>query len=137
MSMLSGCAAETAPPIAPTVPAISSREADRLAAEELAAYGEHLEGIFPSIELPDVARERFISPQEYAVVFAACMTGEGFEATANKENTVDYGPIPDAQIEAQSVALYTCMARYPTDPQFLRPMSDEQLAYIYEYNKST
>ena len=133
--LTTGCAGVDAGPARPSLEPLSPAEAERLTSEALASYAERLQAAFPGIELPAVAPIRFIEPQEYGGVFAECVTEAGFPATPTEDNGIGFAPVPDTQAEAQSVALYVCQAQYPTNPNYLRPFTEEQLSYIYVYNR--
>ena len=100
----------------------------------ISEYGDHIQHLFPNAELPDVATVRFVALAESPQVLADCITEAGFPASATADGGLSFGAIPDEQAEAQSVAVYTCRAMYPTDPSYLQPFTEEQLAYLYHYS---
>lgn len=134
-ALVTGCAGEGAALVAPSLSPLGVPEADALADQALKEYGEHLRDLYPDIVLPVIDRERFVSRSEVDQVQAECLTELGFPATPMIDGGVAFGYVPDEQARAQSVALYTCKARFPLDPTYTQPYSDEEVAYLYAYTK--
>jgi hypothetical protein len=98
---------------------------DRALAQEAEALG---------VALPaDAEFVRYINPDEYGRVHAACMTEQGFEATETFDGGVRYGPIPDEQGEAQRIAAMRCKVMYPVHPRFHLPTTESELLALYDY----
>ncbi|WP_395245556.1 hypothetical protein ACGGZK_07005 [Agromyces sp. MMS24-K17] len=115
---------------------MSAAAGEQITADYLRSRAEYLEGVYPGIVLPDPDRVRYVERGEYPQVIAECLTEQGFPAIPNDDGGVTFDPVPpDAQAEAQSVASYACDVMYPVDPASLRPMTSEQLHYLYAYSK--
>jgi hypothetical protein len=86
------------------------------------------------VDVPtDIEFVRYISPDEFGAVLAACMTEQGFEATETFDGGVRYAPIPDEQGEAQREALIRCKVRYPVHPRYHLPTTESELLMLYDY----
>lgn len=134
VAALTGCSGGgEAPRPAPTASALSESEGAAITDRVIREYGEHLQELYPGVDLPTVVRERYVSRSEAARVQAECIAALGFPATARDDGGIEFGYIPDEQAEAQSVALYTCRARFPLDPVYSQPFSEEETTYLYEY----
>jgi hypothetical protein len=81
----------------------------------------------------DVEFERYISPDEYAIVMVPCLNELGIPASTLPDGGVGFGDIPADQALAQKEAMYRCEVRYPTHPRFLEPLDDGQLRRLYAY----
>ena len=107
---------------------------DPLVVERLDALWDRVNSDGSLGERPVVERERYVSPQEWAPVVAACMVEEGFPGvTATADGGICSGDLPSAQAGAYSLAEYVCNARYPVDPKYLAPLESSQLDTLYEY----
>lgn len=99
---------------------------------------EVLRGLAEGLRLDDppqdVEFERYISPEEYAGVMVPCLTEQGIPARPLPDGGVGFGDIPPEQAQAQREALYRCWVRFPTHPLFERPLDDDQLRRLYDYN---
>lgn len=134
---VSGCAQDSLPPI-PTAPPLTEAEAGEITSDFLRSRAEHIKGTFPGIELPSPERVRYVDKGEYAQVVSDCLTELGFPAQPNDDGGITYSPVPpDDQAEAQSIASYTCDVMYPLNPESLRPYTDEQLSFLYDYARLT
>lgn len=127
---LSGC--QSAPPKPPDVDGMSSAQVERIYKHDIAEFRENLLTAFPDAIIPEVTRVRFVDPQEWPLVFSECVTSEGFEAHP-ADGGVKYEPIPDAQAEAQNLAVFVCRVKYPVHPQFQVTLTDAELKYLYWY----
>jgi hypothetical protein len=128
-SVLTACSAGTLDP--PIVPPMSASEIEAQAKLDLLGHKEHFLGTFPDIEVPVVARIRFIDMKDWADTLADCLTEAGFPTTASGGG-ISSTP-PTGQELAWGLAAYTCSAQYPVDPRQTRPPSDAQIAYLYDY----
>lgn len=104
-------------------PASAEPEYDREAS--LRALAE----LFEVVDPPEVEVERWILPEEKETTISACLAGHGFTLL---EDGVTW-EVPDAQRHAYQVQLYTCAARFPTDPKYNRPWGDQQVAVQYDW----
>ncbi len=86
-------------------------------------------GLDPEV-LPDVELVRYIHPDEDFEITAACMSEQGWEAEEDQGLSFY---IPPGQEEAFDVAMYVCVAKYPKDPKYTVPLSDERLEAVYEF----
>jgi hypothetical protein len=81
----------------------------------------------------DVDLVRFIRPEEYGRVHAACIQEQGFSATETFDGGVEFGEIPPEQARAQAEAVYRCDVQFPVHPAYLQPWSDSQIRTLYDY----
>ncbi|WP_157981693.1 hypothetical protein [Protaetiibacter intestinalis] len=130
--VLSGCAV-TPPGTRATTPA-SEPDDYSWKAQSDAAW-ERVLDVDADAERPDVAMERFVGNEEWATTVVACLSEEGFDAEAKPDGGIfyDYG----SQRAAYAMALYVCTTKYPVDPRYLQPLTDEQLAELYAYSSQT
>lgn len=75
----------------------------------------------------DLVRE--VSNEEYEAAQIACMTEAGWPPTGQG---LSFGAPPE-QAETLGLALYTCMAQYPTRLAYLQPYDRAQLDLIYDW----
>lgn len=130
-----GCAARTAePPAAPTLDAASQQ---RLIDEAADRAWQEVQRMFPNAERPQVDQVRVVAAGEWAEVVAQCIEELGYPATARDDGGISFGSTPDAQAEQQNVASYTCRVRYPIDPAYSLPPTDDEIAYLYDYYRGT
>lgn len=87
---------------------------------------------YPEVERPEVELVRVIPQAEYSVTMDECLDGEGYpevEVTANgglaRESSADE--------QGYQFATYVCSARYPIDPLFYAPLTDEKVGLVYDY----
>ena len=134
-SLLVGCAggAAAAPP-APTVDAATEKRMIDEAANQ--AWGE-VQRMFPDAERPQVEQVRVVTAADSAKVVAQCIQELGYPATAREDGGISFGATPEAQAEQQNIAVYTCRVKYPTDPAFTLPPTDDEIAYLYDYYANT
>jgi len=110
---------------------MSDAEVEAQALIDLEQSKNRFLGVHPDVEVPVVSRIRFIQTSEWAPVMAECLTEAGFPTAASGEG-IPATP-PDGQEVSWALAAYTCSAQYPLDPHLTRPLSEEQLRYIYQY----
>ncbi|MEX1080175.1 MAG: hypothetical protein WED09_13830 [Homoserinimonas sp.] len=88
----------------------------------------------PDDQRPDVEMVRYTDLIEGAVAIAACMNERGgwnVKASAGGWGSDD--PMPDGQGDAYNLDSYICQAEYPTDPEYLRPLDEEQRDRMFDY----
>ena len=87
---------------------------------------------YPEVERPDVEFVRVIPQAEYAVTMDECLDGEGFPEA---EVTAEGGLARDSSKDEQGYqfATYVCSARYPIDPLFFAPLTEEKVGVVYDY----
>ena len=129
---VAGCSEHTPAPVPEVVPLT--------AAAKEAAYSEHVRierdrllSMHPAVDIPDVDRLRYVSPEEWAFTLAECLTAEGFETAAHADGGIRSAATPPEQAEAQGIAIYTCSVRYPVDPQYSVPLNHEQIGFLFDY----
>ncbi len=83
---------------------------------------------------PDVALVRWISIEETAPTYVACLDAQGFPAKVTGDSSgVDLSGIPESQQEAMRLALYICRAQYTVDPRYQQLPTTEQRGIVYDY----
>lgn len=81
----------------------------------------------------DVEFERYVTPDEWASLTVTCLVDQGIPAVLLPDGGVGFGNIPPEQAQAQREAAYRCSVRFPFDPRYEQPLSNEQLQILYEY----
>lgn len=132
---LAGCTGSATPP-SPT-PTLTGEQANAatVAARDEAWAMVHDQ--FPDAIRPDVAVVRTVLPNEWNSAVADCLADQGFIVKVTPDGGVESGEIKPSQQEPYAVAFYTCQASYPLDPIYLVPLNDEQLAFLYAYDRDT
>jgi hypothetical protein len=136
---IAGCTAAPTQGGAPTSPpAAQSPAGDPATApslqEQLEYQWSKVVARFPEAVRPDVQLVRYIDQNEWASIQAECMNAEGFpDVFATRDGGLSSGEIPSGQEEAYQVAEYVCFAKYPLDPKYLTPWTDERLGRVYDY----
>ena len=82
---------------------------------------------------PEVQQVRSITLDEHPQVIVDCLHKAGFPEVTAEEGAVTYSVADEAQGAALALAHYTCVAEYPLDPKFERPLTDEQLRKLYDH----
>lgn len=89
---------------------------------------------YEDAERPPYAVVRMIDHDEWGEVIARCMNEAGFPSVKDSgDGGVLSGDLVISQGEAYAIAMYDCNARYPLDPKFNEPVTDEDLSLIYDY----
>lgn len=89
----------------------------------------------PDAERPEYRVERMITMDEWGAVIAGCMNDLGFTSVKDSgDGGILSGDMNPAQSESYDVGMYDCQARYPLDPKYSEPLTDDQLSLIYDYN---
>jgi len=120
---------------APEAPAMSDEQRESAYNSSLDSRWASIQSDYPELERPEVARVRWISPQEMPSTIADCLTAAGFSASV----TVDaLAPslstsVPESQEGPLMAAWYVCDAEYPIDPLLSQEYSSEEVAYLYDY----
>ncbi len=120
--LVSGCASQ--PPAVDT-------GIDPLLAESLEASWTEFSARYPDVSRPDVEVVRIMDAQARPAQLVDCLHEEGFpEAALDPDGGIAY---EGSQLPAYDLAMYVCGARYPIDPKYLQPLTDEQLGALYDY----
>ena len=120
--LATGCTPTLAVPDQPT-----GEELDRLIARELDFQWQYV-GLTPDDPRPEVERIRIVSMGEAEAVHRQCMVEAGYERF-NVITAAIYGGAG----KEQRLAIYTCIAQYPTPPASFGLFSEAQLDYLYDY----
>jgi hypothetical protein len=128
--LLSSCAASE--PVLPTPDPLSAADAERLIEEHLKFYANEARIADPMMQIPEVARVRFLDPSEPPEAIAQCLREEGFEAAVEPDGGLSGGYRIEQQA-AFALALYVCNAKYPPDPKYLAPLNESQHEYVYDF----
>lgn len=119
---LAGC---TAAPVAEPLSGLSDDE------ELLYAQSFALE--WAGIEVPnapEVDVVAYVPPAGWGTVVAGCMNAEGYLDYSATTYGMTY---PSRESDAESLALYTCIGRYPVRGDFSSYANEQQLEYLYDY----
>jgi hypothetical protein len=128
VALLAGCSTP-----APTDPADRTIE-QRMRAIADQAWDDLLSQ-HPDAERPEYRVERMITMDEWGAVIAACMNDLGFTSVKDSgDGGILSGDMHTSQAEAYDIGMYDCQARYPLDPKYSEPLTDDQLSLIYDYN---
>lgn len=84
---------------------------------------------------PNVEMVRVIELEEWAPVQIACMNEAGFAATLTDDGEgISWPALTDGSlIENMNLARYVCEVKYPVDPRFYDPLTNDQLRFLYAY----
>lgn len=77
---------------------------------------------------PQVDVVRLVAPEDRGRFVDACLTEQGYSPTRLSEVG-----LPAEQTAAFDLVRFTCLARYPVDPDYLRAWSEEQIVVQYEW----
>ncbi len=113
-----------------------SNTGTKVTAEDIAAHDAELKAFAESAgltDVPNVAVVRWVSPDEQTQTHASCLHDEGFDVTLEPDGSIsaDY---PADQDSAYDLASYVCLAKYPVDPKYTRPLNDIQIRRVYDYD---
>ena len=129
--LLAGCAP------APDLPApITYAEAKKRAYERNVDWWQSM---FPDEPMPEVEPIEFLDPGEPSTKVIDCIRDAGFE---NLTEDVDIGTAIGGRADDLNRVQFVCALQYPydlSDPENLSDLgmlSDDQLAWIWEYNRS-
>ncbi|WP_159500333.1 hypothetical protein [Microbacterium sp. 18062] len=88
---------------------------------------------------PQVEASRLIDLSEWASTQAACLAEEGYNVSVTTDGEgLSYPPLTDAVAAAAfNMAIFTCEVRYPVDPKYTEPLTDERLRILYTYRSTT
>jgi hypothetical protein len=126
----SGCA--TSPEPVENIEASTLSQSDEMLVQQyLDSEWDNLLVLNPDADRPDVARVRLIDLSEWSTVIPDCLAQEGFDVDVTPDGDISY--TAGDQGEAYAVAFYTCEAKYPYDPKYIRPLTDAQLGLLYDY----
>lgn len=80
---------------------------------------------------PEVAIIRWVKPEESTDVLVECLQNAGFPVQRTEHGYEYNSDVNDGG--AYDLAQYTCMAQYPVESTFARPMTQEQARRLYDY----
>jgi hypothetical protein len=126
----------TDPVDAPTTPVTSPMPKEEFDFDQHIASLRHLFGnpVYRMTEFPDVDLVRVVTPQEHPEVWKSCMNTAGWNVVASEADGYGYsGSLPPDQVDAFTLADYTCMAQFPADDRLIKPWSDEQIRATFDY----
>ena len=113
---------------------MSDQERSEAYAELLDQSWQRVSSQFPDAERPEVELVRYVDQNEWAEVTVSCLVEQGVDA---KVSTDGQGGYEMAGVEGQllpmEIAIYTCNARYPTDPALTLPLTEAELDFVYDY----
>ena len=126
---LSGCANATPGPAASS----STAPASSLALTLDVAGQEQLDWEWERVlrESPDAVRPmidivRFVDNDDWGTARESCMHDLGWpDVRATADGGLESGMIQNSQLGAHALAMYTCNAKYPMDPKYNVPLTDE------------
>lgn len=134
----SGCAASGAPEPRPTLSSVSTagptsepNESTGIP-EDDPAWALVVEQ-YPNAKRPTVSVVREVALSEWPIAFADCLTSSGFRSTPTPDGGTKTDAVPAAQEEAFAVAHYVCKKSYPLEAKYTTPLSQNQVAALYEY----
>lgn len=81
----------------------------------------------------DVGFVQFIRADDYGRVHSECLRGQGFPAEETFDGGIEFGSVPQEQLDARRAAEYRCHAQYPIHPRYYLPLSEEQIRLTYDY----
>ncbi|WP_104129361.1 hypothetical protein [Cryobacterium sp. N21] len=134
---LSGCASATPGPAASS----STAPASSLALTLDVAGQEQLDWEWERVlrESPDAVRPmidivRFVDNDDWGTARESCMHDLGWpDVRATADGGLESGMIQNSQAGAHALAMYTCNAKYPMDPKYNVPLTDERLGELFDY----
>ncbi|TFD49587.1 hypothetical protein E3T55_10940 [Cryobacterium frigoriphilum] len=142
LMVLSGCSIDTSEPAqsdltAPTASAEPTNSTPLVldaASQDLLDWDwEQVLRESPDAERPVIEIVRFTDSDDWASAMESCMNDLGWPDRATADGGLDHGMIQDAQAGAHALAIYTCNAKYPMDPKYNVPLTDERLSELFDY----
>lgn len=76
---------------------------------------------------------RYIHPDEFPVVIGTCIEDEGWPVEISRDGGIYFLPVAPELEEDKQAAYQRCLERYPVDPVYLQPLTDEQLEFLYQW----
>jgi hypothetical protein len=77
--------------------------------------------------------ERYIHPDEWAVVRQACLRDEGWVVEITVDGGIRFPEVTPEQSVEMEAANDRCGERYPIDPKYREPLTEEQLAFLHTW----
>ena len=124
---LAGCSGE------PSSPGDDIPTTDVLLASQLEDYRNGVLGLYPDAALPEVEIVALVASTEQPQRLVTCLSEAGYEADIASDGGITLPAVTSAQEESMFIALYTCQSMYPIDPQYLDPLTEEQIREVYDY----
>lgn len=104
--------------------------ADVVSAEDAQVLAENM-GID---DPPVVTPIRVIRLDEWAETQIECLREAGYDVTYTADGEgISFPPLDEALFPSLDEARYVCELRYPVDPMYYEPLSDDQLKKLYAY----
>ncbi|WP_168625786.1 MULTISPECIES: hypothetical protein [unclassified Cryobacterium] len=129
--LLSGCDSTSEPPT-PSGPKLSAAE-EQLVQESLDGSWRMVVLLYADAVRPEVERVRLVEQSDQPTAIADCLAEQGYDVVVDSQGSIS----STGGGEAFQVAYYTCEATYPLHPDYLRPLSEAQLAHLYNYFLNT
>jgi hypothetical protein len=109
-------------------------DADAAVQAQLDGQWEMVLATSPDAVRPTIEMIRYVSGHEWAGVMEGCMHDLGWPDTkATPDGGLDSGRIENSQVGARDLAMYTCSAKYPIDPKYSIPLTNDELSELYDY----
>lgn len=133
VAIVAACTSDASARLAPpTEDDLATISRDAAYEQQRTALVDNFQQRYPGATVPALDMVRFVTPSDWAVTKAQCMTEAGYVAMAERDS-VEFGGIPVDQEEAFDLAALECDLKYPMDPRYSSPLSDYQVQYLYEY----
>lgn len=85
---------------------------------------------FPEAERPDVEFEAYIPLDDWPTVMVECLAEQGVDAQVGYDGE---GVSTSGDFETGQIAMFVCNGRFPVDPSYFQPWSDDEVLYLYRY----
>lgn len=76
---------------------------------------------------------RYIHPDEWALTRQECLEEEGWIVEISIDGGIKFPDVTPEQSVEMEAANDRCGERYPIDPKYRQPLSEEQLAFLYDW----
>lgn len=109
----------------------SSNNGDGDLAPETLSVEEQVADLADSLNITDppaVETVRLVTPEERGPLVDACLAEQGYSSL----DLLEVG-IPEEQLGAFELAQFICMAKYPIDPEYTSPWSEDQISIQYDW----
>jgi hypothetical protein len=93
---------------------------------------------YPEAKQPEVEFVRHLQQDEWATVQSGCMAEQGFpDVKPTPDGGLSFGDVPDSQGEAFWTSRYICFLKFPLDPKYSGPLTEDRLKVLYDYYVSS